>query len=201
MIKYGLISSLDAEVIEATLNYVCSDFPNGDINTCEVGVYSGESSRAIMQYLNNKGRKVNHIGVDNLKDGELLINFPKEANMLVGNSFEVYSKIPDESLHFCFVDADHSFIGVISDFFAFERKVMNGGYLCFHDTGKHIKPFKDFQHGDRDNPFAYISVRAALERIGLLGNRIAEWRLIFDEADESDDAGGVCVFKKVAKWD
>jgi hypothetical protein len=75
--------------------------------------------------------------------------------------------------------------------------------MAFHDTGKHIKLFKDFQHGDKTNPDAYISVRKALSEIGLLAYPPSEihetlgWKLVFDEADETDLAGGICVFKKL----
>lgn len=64
--------------------------------------------------------------------------------------------------------------------------------------------------GDKNDPdFCLGGVRKALKAIGLLGGieitdnykffrgRIAEWELIFDEADEADLAGGICVFKKI----
>lgn len=130
----------------------------------------------------------------------------------MGNSSEVYNQLEDNSQHLILCDGDHSLIGVISDFFAYADKVKAGGYFAFHDTGRHIKSFKDFQHGDRENPDAYISVRKALEKIGMfkdagydlinggvspryMGNH--GFRLIFDEADPNDEAGGITVFKKL----
>lgn len=106
------------------------------------------------------------------------------------------------------ISGGHSLIGVILDFYAYADKVKVGGFFCFHDTGRHIKSFKDFQHGDKENPDAYISVRKALQKIGLLypdnfsdrkhlHHAMYDWELVFDEADENDLAGGICVFRKI----
>lgn len=214
MKNYGLISEVDISVIEDTLRLVMGNVPvNEPIRTCEVGLYAGATSKGICDFIESHGRKVEHIGIDNGKDGEKLVHFPQSAKLILGNSNEVYYKVPDNSQDFIFIDGDHSYLGVIQDFYAFSKKVKRGGYLLFHDTGKHIKPFKDFQHGDIDNPDAYISVRKALADIGLLNvkneaiyfDRISmpkrigtkQWLLVYDEADENDYAGGICCFKKM----
>lgn len=225
MIKYGLISETDARTLEKTIDLVCrSEFIGQDINVCEVGVYDGQTSRGIYEYVRSRGYgasstnslmnfrnyNCNYTGIDNEKDKPILKPFP-ECKLIIGNSTEVYNQIEDNSQHLIFIDGDHSLIGVISDFFAYSRKVKNCGYFAFHDTGRHIKSFKDFQHGDKENPDAYISVRKALTKIGMfhdagydmeaikkgvryVGNH--GFRIVFDEADETDDAGGIIVFKK-----
>ena len=199
MIKYGLISKVDIEAIEKVLDLILSGFPEGYISVTEVGCYGGDTGYGISQYLFSKGRLPVIIGIDNLKDNEA-IRF-KYNKVINGNSSEVYNQIEDESQHLIFIDGCHCFAHVISDFFCYSSKVKSGGYLIFHDTGKHIKPFKDFQHGDKENPDAYISVRKALQKIGLLNNRISGWRLMYDKADEDNEAGGVCAFKKFKLWD
>ena len=250
-IKYGLISQTDARTLEKTIDLICEQSTDGVINICEVGLYSGATSNALYDYVTGKVYgssksggyaeyvfKCNLTGVDNLKDDEKIIDFPKEGELIIGNSNEVYSQIEDDSQHLIFVDGCHCFSHVISDFFCYAPKVKVGGYLAFHDTGKHIKPFKDFQHGDETNPRAYISVREALKAVGLfnrpsgyainvealkdmdiankdeliakfnkmgaemgitqlLSPRFPNWELIFDEADETNEAGGICVFKKL----
>ena len=210
-IKYGLISDSDKKTLEATMDLVCENFPNEIINTCEVGLYSGMTSEAICKYIGLvRYRVFYHIGIDNGKDGEELKHFPPfNSKLIIGNSTEVYNQIEDNSQHLIFVDGCHCFSHVVSDFFCYAPKIKVGGYLAFHDTGKHIKPFKDFQHGDKENPDAYISVRKALNRIGLwvayeneapeanYPHRPDRWKLIFDEADETNEAGGVTVFKKL----
>lgn len=206
MIKYGLISETDARTLEKTIDLICDDFPNDKmISILEVGVYSGETGSGLSQYCESKNRSCFIKGIDNNKDREKL-RFLYNG-LIIGNSNEVYNQVEDNDYHLIFIDGDHSYLGVISDFYAYAPKVKVGGYLAFHDTGKHIKPFTDFQHGDGGNPDAYISVRKALEDVSLFSIIDAKtsqvyslngcWELVFDEADQNDMAGGICVFKKL----
>lgn len=206
MIQYGLISSVDSACLEKTIDLICNEFTSGLINVTEIGIYAGQTMKGIVEYVGGKGRSLNTTGIDNWKDGQDLI-FSYYSKIIKGNSSEVYNQLEDNSQHLCFVDGCHCFAHVVSDFFCYAPKVKVGGYFAFHDTGRHIKEFKDFQHGDKTNPDAYISVRKALDKIGLLdlkyfydsptkiGNK--DWELIFDEADETNPAGGVCVFRKM----
>lgn len=225
-IQYGLISKVDAAVLEKTVDLICKEF-NSDrnIKVTEIGIFGGQTARGINEYIQSKDwavngivskHRCNYIAIDNQKDKTVLPPF-EGCNLIIGNSNEVYNQIEDNSQHLCFIDGCHCFAHVISDFFCYAPKVKIGGYLAFHDTGKHIKPFKDFQHGDKNNPDSYISARKALGAIGLLEDedlgfikyvgydewgendrvRIKNWELIFDEAYSSDLAGGVTVFKKL----
>lgn len=210
MIKYGLISQTDARTLEKTIDLICAEFSEDSIiDITEIGVYGGGTGMGISEYVRSKDMLVWVTGIDNFKDGQPM-DFPYNK-FIKGNSTEVYHQLKDNSQHLIFVDGDHSKIGVIGDFYAYADKVKVNGYMVFHDTGKHIKPFKDFQHGDITNPDAYISVRKALEKIGLLSkvffpypndkkdmnSLITGWELIFDEADETNEAGGVIVLKKI----
>jgi len=207
MIQYGLISRVDAGVIEKTLDLIIEGH-DSDLHITEIGVFDGQTARGIREYVLSKNRGFCYTAIDNNKDKEVLRPF-ESCNMIIGNSNEVYHRLDDNSQDFIFVDGCHCFAHVISDFFCYAPKVKVGGYFAFHDTGKHIKPFKDFQHGDKENPDAYISVRKALRSIGLLledltettilyaENILENWELIFDEADETNEAGGICVFKKL----
>jgi hypothetical protein len=212
MIQYGLISKVDAGVIEKTLDLIIQEFA-GDLFTTEVGIYSGKTSMGICNYVWGKYRKVYHTGIDNFKDGEVPGDYPVSQILIRGNSSEVYNQLEDNSQHLIFIDGCHCFAHVVSDFFCYAPKVKEGGFIAFHDTGRHIGQFKDFQHGDKNNPDAYISVRKALQSIGLLSGgkqtldfcydfysaSLENWSVYFDEADENDEAGGICVFKKVFK--
>jgi hypothetical protein len=215
-IKYGLISETDACCLEKIMDFICEEFPKDSLEFTEIGIYSGETGFGMTKYFTRKGMASWWIGIDNLKDGQEVLYKPD--NFIVGNSNEVYNQIEDNSQHLIFIDGCHCFAHVVSDFFCYADKVKVGGYLAFHDAGKHIKPFKDFQHGDKTNPDAYISVRKALTKIGLFDfvetvngeikdekdisleveyAIISGWELIFDEADETNEAGGFCVFKKL----
>lgn len=224
-IKWGLISGIDSETIMKTIDIICKECPGEVINTCEVGVYSGLSSRAIYEYVTSKqygtttsvptqgmgikNYECNHIGIDNGKDGEELRDFPKEGTFIKGNSNEVYNQIRDNSQHLIFIDGLHTFPAVVSDFFCYAPKVKTGGFLCFHDTGKHLDSLSGWQGvGDKNDPDMCLGgVRKALRAIGILdttytaleadGTFLEDWELIFDEADPNDTGGGVSIFRKI----
>lgn len=202
---------VDQTVLENTLRLIFNRFPNDVIQITEVGIYSGQSGNALKEFCELNGKQCGTTGIDNGKDGEkLLFDYNHLYN---GDADEMAYKLEDNSQHLIFLDACHCFAHAISNFFSYAPKVKVGGYLALHDTGRHIHPFKDFQHGDKNNPDAYISVRKALTTIGLfnvknesfyfdkieklksVGNK--EWELIFDESDPNNEAGGITVFKKL----
>lgn len=195
MPKYGLISAIDSNTLELTLRLIFEHFQNDVINVTEVGIYGGETGNGMKEFIEGNGRKCFLTGIDNNKDNEPLRY--KYDNLIIGNSNEVYNRVEDNSQHLIFVDGDHSFAGVVSDFFCYAEKVKRGGYVAFHDTGKHIKPFSGFQHGDKENPDAYISVRKALGNIGMFVFNNFKWKFVSDDADTNDPMGGICVFKKM----
>lgn len=213
MIKYGLISQTDASCLERTIDLIAKDNANGFINILEVGVYSGESGNGMIEYVKSKGLECCITGIDNNRDEEA-IRFEYDK-LIIGNSNEIYNQVPDNSQHLIVIDALHTFAAVIADFFCYAPKVKQGGYIAFHDTGKHIDPLSGWQGiGDKSDPdFCLGGVRKALEKLGLFNwtatyvekkyekpvpftSNVSEWDLVFDEADPNDAAGGVCVFRK-----
>jgi hypothetical protein len=195
--NYGLISNLDAEILEKTLGLICRDFPEV-INYCEIGLYNGRTANGVKEFLESKDRKSVITGIESFSDNEKLVYFPEGANLIAGNSGEVYNLLEDESQHLIFVDGNHNFPSVVADFFCYADKVKDHGYLMFHDTGTHIMPLKDYQGmGSLKDPDMYISTRKALQKIGLLDNKYPGWKLIFDDADINNPAGGMVVLKKI----
>lgn len=204
MIKYGLISKVDSDCLEKTINRICREFGDEYLNITEIGLFDCGTANGIREYVHTKKRGTCYTGIDNNKDKK--ITPPQWMNFIEGNSSEVYNRLEDESQHLIFIDGNHSFPAVVADFFCYASKVSAGGYMAFHDTGIHIKPFKDYQRiGSDQDPDMYISVRKALTSIGLLRKRsplmadgvfIEDWDLIYDECDPNDEAGGVCVFQK-----
>lgn len=197
-IKYGLISEVDKNCLEKTIDLICNEFDEGfiySIKVTEIGLFDCGTANGISEYIMSKGHSVDYIGIDNEKDKP--INAPYFLRYIKGNSNEVYNQLEDNSQHLIFQDACHCFSCCVSSFFCYADKVKVGGFMAWHDAGKHILPFKDFQHGDKNNPDAYISARKALEKMGLLDNDNPEWRIIFDDADSANPAGGIVVIKKV----
>lgn len=219
-IKYGLISDTDARTLEKTIYLITKEMlgtgiTETGINITEIGLYSGETSKALYEYATSKqygglsanpidslmqcfNFKCNYTGIDNNKDGEQIKHFPEDGKLIIGNSSEVYNQLEDESQHMIFQDANHSYPMTISDFFCYEKKVKKGGYYAIHDCGEHIAPKTSFQcMGSKDDEDMYISCRRAIKRIGLLDNKLEGWELVFDEADTENLMGGICVFRKI----
>lgn len=198
MKRFGLISKKDEEILTTTLNLILRDCRSDTINTVEVGIFDGQTSRAIHEYILGCAKFNNHTAIDNNRDKVVEKPFP-DCNFIVGNSSEVYNQIPNDSQDLIFIDALHTFPAVISDFYCYEHKVRVGGFLAFHDTGKHLDPLSGYQLvGDRNDPDMCLGgVRKALKRLGLYSNRQPYWRLIFDEADPNDTGGGMSVFKRI----
>jgi hypothetical protein len=77
---------------------------------------------------------------------------PYGALVVKGWSSDVASGIPDGSLDFVFIDADHTEAAVLSDLMAWARKVRKGGVVSGHDwnlsgvrravTGFHVGPLQ-----------------------------------------------------------
>lgn len=195
--KYGLMPESDYVTIDKTLVLVNEAFKEGVITTFEIGVHKGNTSRGIRDFFKNKGRINFHTGVDNQQDFKMDAPF-EECHFLIGESDMMSTEIRDNSQHFGFIDANHSFRYTVSDFLLYKDKIVPGGFLAFHDTGAQIKIFKDYQQvGSRENPYNYICCREAVSRLGLLDNKFHGWEKVYDEWDKNYDTGGVFVIRKL----
>lgn len=194
MIKYGLISEVDWACIKKTIDLILPEFWDEKICVTEIGLYNCHSSIAIKEYVESREMAVAYTGIDNQKDKEIIA--PDWMNLIIGNSNEVYNQLEDNSQHLIFEDSCHCYGCVIGNWYHYSPKVKIGGYYAFHDTGKHIAAFKDYQHGDKEKQDSYISVRKALTDLGLYEG-MEGWELVFDEADILDAAGGITVLKRL----
>ena len=196
-IRYGIMPERDYDTMNKTLALVCDTFPEGVINTTEIGVHRGDTSRGIHKFFTDRNRIHFHTGIDNGHD--LPITQPYDGcNIILGDSLEVSDSISNNSQHFVFIDGNHSFLYTVSDFLLYKNKVRIGGFIAFHNTGAQIQPKTDFQYiGDRENFYSYISCRRAIKELGLLDDKFYGWRLIMDEYDESKHTGGMTVFQKI----
>lgn len=194
--RRGLISETDAKTIEKTLQLVLKEFPYHVIKTCEVGILDGSTSLGIHEFFEEHKREHVHTAIDNAQYCEIKSPFDG-CNFILGDSKYVYNHLEDSSQNFIFVDANHNYPSVIADFYCYSRKVRVDGFIGFHDTALHIKEYLDYQwFGDKHDTEMYISVRKALTDIGLYDDH-PKWKLIFDECDQFDAAGGVSIFQRI----
>lgn len=200
-IQYGLISRVDSNTIEKTFDLIFEQFPNEVINYTEVGLYNGRTANGVKEYLVSKGKQYNITGIDNFKDGEMLVFFPEDAKLIQGSSIEVYNQLADNSQHLLIIDGNHSFPYVVADFWCFRKKIKRGAYLCFHDASPQTQGKSWQRMGNDLDSDMNIAVMKALNDIGLIGeNNNREWlgfELICHEWDENDAGGGVIIFKRL----
>lgn len=201
MNTYGLMPPHDYETMDKVLQMVCETFSEGVINSTEIGLHNGNGSRGIHNFFAQRERINFHTAIDNNHDLQVQLPF-EGCRLIIGNSYEVYNKLQDNSQHFLLIDGNHSYPITISDFFCYCKKVRTGGYIALHDTGEQIKPFTDYQGiGDRSDEDFYISCRKAASDLGLLGERCfvngCTFQKILDEYDQSFPTGGLLVVKKI----
>ncbi len=206
-----MMTETDYRTMDKTLQLVLDQFDDGntEINTLEIGVNSGNTSRGIRDFINrNSPNRVshNHIGVDSQKDFKMESPF-EECNFLIGDSLEVSNRtdgnndmiIENASQHFILIDGNHDLFYTIADFLAYKDKVVIGGFIAFHDTSPNISPTQDWQgRGNKDDPDFCIACRRAVKAIGLLDTCYPGWKLVFDEYEPTGIIGGIIVVQRFA---
>ena len=61
---------------------------------------------------------------------------PQRLRLIRGRSQDVHAAIPDASVDFVFIDADHAYRAVCADIELYRPKLRPGGMLAGHDYGK-----------------------------------------------------------------
>lgn len=116
----------------------------------EIGVQAGVFSRRILETWGGEllmvdfwGHIPGYVDVANVSDTEhqMVFNqasqvekdFAPRAKIIKGLSTEVALQIPPQSFDFVYLDADHSYKGVMDDLKAWSGKVRPGGAIGGHD--------------------------------------------------------------------
>lgn len=111
------------------INHCRSLLPN-DPTICELGVYNGDLSRELFQIF--KPHKFYLVDTDTDKIDPTIKLHPR-AVIKHGLSWEILNKLPDYSIDYLYVDADHSAYGVRNDIIAAHVKIKPGGIIQFND--------------------------------------------------------------------
>lgn len=198
MIFEGLMSPSDKENMEKLCALVATDFSETpQINVLEIGTNDGRTARGFKEYFEGQGHSILYWGLDFQDEWEL--PFPG-ANVLVGDSAEIFEKIPDGH-HIILIDGCHCQNHVMLDFLNYGSKAVKGGYVVFHDTWpkdqgvvRNDIPFHWQWHGPKESPYFHTCVRPALEKVGILTGLRKDWEIVFDLTPEW---GGLTAFRKL----
>lgn len=195
---YGLITPTDGANLEFCIRLAFKNFETDYLSLTEIGVHDGRTARGIKNFVESQGKNLLYTGIDSQTDFPMGKPF-EGARFVVGYSNEVYNRIPDNTQHIVIVDGNHSLAVTAVDFLLYKSKLKSKGLMLFHDTGRHIKPFTDYQGvGDKSNPDNWIACRKALALLGLYETPETKgFKLIIDEADESYHTGGYTVLMKL----
>ena len=91
---------------------------------------------------------------------------PRRA-LLNMDSLEAAKTIPDGSLDFVFIDADHSYEGASADISAWHTKVKPGGWLCGHDYWLVPDPSQSWTQGPKRAVDEFVAERNLRLELGL----------------------------------
>lgn len=92
-------------------------------------------------------RPADEVASDMRKAMAVAARYPA-ARVLEMSSVSAAEKVGDRSMDFVFLDADHSYDGLMADIAAWAPKVKPGGWLCGHDYRNAMEQF-DFSGVDR----------------------------------------------------
>jgi hypothetical protein len=150
---------------EIRAHEILSRLPEGDVTGAEIGVFTGALSRLLLDrpgihltmvdswagdgkdYIGDSGDWHSRLSQsqqdDYRKSAErVAAEFGDRAKVMPMSSNEAVHFVPDASLDFVFIDADHSYEGCKRDIEMWSRKVKPGGLLSGHDYGN--TDFEDF---------------------------------------------------------
>jgi predicted O-methyltransferase YrrM len=121
-----MMSCLDNGVLDrrASIEFVRDLFGGKTKAIAEIGVLYGENALRMKEMLNPDKFYL----IDKIRSAELA-----NATWLIGDSIKMARLIPDGSLDFAYIDADHSFQKCLADLIAYFPKISPGGILAGHD--------------------------------------------------------------------
>lgn len=100
----------------------------------EIGVQYGYFSEKISQFYTGKILCVDLWGDEEIyANAKFKLADPDKFKLFRGDSLTIAEFLPDESLDFVYIDANHHYKEVIEDIMAWYPKVRSGGIIAGHD--------------------------------------------------------------------
>lgn len=192
---YTSQTATDIEIIEEVLAKATA--AQQHIRFLEVGTYRGDTSCEIQRWCCEHKKKLEFWGIDAGKHPEFnYLNQPPipfiEANMVYGDSAEVFRRIPYE-LDVALIDGCHCVNHVILDTIHYGDRIKVGGFMMFHDTAWHVQQTMRDPHGP-DIPEFYNSV---LRAHTLMRFPFKNWELFAEGFDKDAKWGGITCYQKI----
>ena len=131
---YGAILNEDIDVLEECLfSAIAESSADHPLRVLEIGMHDGGTARGIEAYCARMGAKLEYVGIDP-DEGKLRPRYtPAGAVVIIGDSAEVFSQVTGE-FDLVWVDGCHCFNHVVLDTLHYEKKVRDGGFICYHDV-------------------------------------------------------------------
>ncbi len=186
--RFGAISEQDAQVLEATLDALPKK-----IKFLEIGIHDGNTGRGVKRWCDDHGVELDWWGIDVCHHEP---PFPG-ATFIKGDSAEVYVDVPND-FNGILIDGCHCRNHIILDTYNYAPKVLLGGYLLFHDTGPNCQG-NDHQayHGSKAVPEFHI---ATLDAFKMIGWPHPGWSLFMEKADLTLPFGGMHSYYRLPRW-
>lgn len=190
---YGLITEVDARLLERSLEEVLLTFSGQRVVIVEIGVCHGDTSRGIRDFMNARTNNWEYRGVDNQRDCPIPPPF-EGAMVHLGASEEIYMHLP-ETVHWVMVDGCHCVNHILLDFLHYGDRLATHGLIYFHDASPYTQRKRDYQgHGPIDHDDFGTATREGFRKLGIPNARWALWK---EDWMGRHDTGGAAVFRKL----
>ena len=194
--SYGALTQTDArtmdDVLAMLLRVALSRTPPSAY-IVEIGVHVGGTARGFRKWADSNGVDLCYFGIEAGAICKPEVPF-EGANLIIGDSAEVFDQIPHLGFDLVFVDGCHCLNHAMLDTIHYSKLVRPGGFLVFHDTAPHVQQTMKDPHGP-NIPAFHNSVNLGLDMIRFPW---PPWNMLMDVFDSGSPLGGMRVYRNGA---
>ena len=187
-VRHGMVFQSDSDVFDAVCLDVLKRKPV--VKFLEIGMWKGLTARGLKSFVEANGGTLDYSRVDPGILEEPVSPFDG-AHFVVGGSEVVFHLVPDD-FDVILVDGNHSRNAVILDTFNYAPKVVNGGFMLFHDTNPKCQR-TGYEYTGPKIPEFGIAVREAWS---MMGWPWAPWSLFMERYQKNHHQNGTTAWRK-----